>query len=406
MSVQPGARGCGARSSTASVTSRWPARRSSATSSRRTPTTTSCAGSFTPSSGSAVPGRSSRSPRRALDRGRARAGAVRYNPRVSRRARGLGESRPAPRGRDAAMTTLARAAALGALLLAFLPAFGQQPAGKARALPTEAKEWKGDFDGMIEHRHVRVLVPYSRTLYFNDKGRERGITADFVRDFERYINTKYAKQLGKRPITVYIVPTTRDELFKDVVAGLGDIAAGNLTVTEERKRLVDFFAPGDFKVSEIVVTGPKSPSIATTDDLAGKTVHVRMASSYYQSLVALNERFKKEGKPAVKLTLVPEALEDEDMMEMLNAGVLEAIVVDDWKAKMWAAILPKIKVNDQAVVHAGGTVGWAFRKGSPKLQEILQDFYASYVKKQNLVQARLKQYQGRLKQIKDPTGSA
>src|SRR5262245_22810806 len=296
------------------------------------------------------------------------------------------------RGRDAAMTTLARAAALGALLLAFLPAFGQQPAGKPRALPTEAREWKGDFDGMIEHRHVRVLVPYSRTLYFNDKGRERGITADFVRDFERYINKKYAKQLGKRPITVYIIPTTRDELFTDVADGFGDIAAGNLTVTEERKNIVDFFAPGDFKVSEIVVTGPKSPPIATTDDLAGKTVHVRMASSYYQSLVALNERFKKEGKPAVKLTLVPDALEDEDMMEMLNAGVLEAIVVDDWKAKIWAAILPKIKVNDQAVVHAGGTVGWGFRKGSPKLQEILQDFYASYVKKQNLVQARLKQY--------------
>ena len=38
---------------------------------------------------------------------------------------------------------------------------------------------------------IRVLVPYSRTLYFNDKGRERGITADTVRDFERYLNKKY-----------------------------------------------------------------------------------------------------------------------------------------------------------------------------------------------------------------------
>ena len=304
------------------------------------------------------------------------------------------------------MITLARVAALGALFLAFLPAFAQQPAGKARALPTETKEWKGDFDGMIERRVVRMLVPYSRTLYFNDKGRERGITADFARDFERYINTKYAKQLGKRPITVYIVPTTRDVQLKDVVDGLGDIAAGNLTVTEERAKLVDFFASGDLKVNEIVVTGPKSPAIATADDLAGKSVHVRSASSYYVSLVALNERFKKEGKPTVKLTLVPDALEDEDMMEMLNAGLLEAIVVDDWKAKIWAAILPRIKANDQAVLHAGGTVGWAFRKGSPKLQEILQDFYASYIKRQNLVHARLKEYQGRLKQIKDPTGTA
>ena len=80
------------------------------------------------------------------------------------------------------------------------------PAKARRALPTDAKEWKGDFDGMLRRRHIRVLVPYSRTLYFNDKGRERGITADTVRDFERYINKKFKKQLGKRPITIYHHP--------------------------------------------------------------------------------------------------------------------------------------------------------------------------------------------------------
>ena len=67
------------------------------------------------------------------------------------------------------------------------------PAKPRRALPTDAKEWKGDFDGMLKRRHIRFLVPYSRTLYFNDKGRERGITADTARDFEHYINRKYAK---------------------------------------------------------------------------------------------------------------------------------------------------------------------------------------------------------------------
>jgi membrane-bound lytic murein transglycosylase MltF len=301
-------------------------------------------------------------------------------------------------------------AALAAWLLAAVPvAFAQvpakAPAAKLRGLPTEAKVWKGDFDAMVERRHVRVLVPYSRTLYFNDKGRERGITADYVRDFEQYINKKYAKQLGKRPITVYIVPTTRDELLKDIADGLGDVAAGNLTVTDERRKIVDFVAPADLKpVSELVVTGPKSPSIATADDLAGKTVHVRKASSYYESLVALNGRFQKEGKPAVKITLVPDALEDEDMMEMLNAGLFEAIVVDDWKARVWAQVLPKVRVNDGVVLRSGGLVGWAIRKDSPKLQEIVNEFYVSFIKKQNLHQARIAQYHQRVKQMKDPTG--
>jgi len=114
-----------------------------------------------------------------------------------------------------------------------------------RQLALGNKPWQGDFDRMIARRMIRVLVPYSRTLYFNDKGQERGITADTVRDFERYVNRKY--QTGKRPITVYLIPTTRDRLLPDVAAGMGDIAAGNLTVTPERLELVDFVAPDDQK---------------------------------------------------------------------------------------------------------------------------------------------------------------
>jgi membrane-bound lytic murein transglycosylase MltF len=309
------------------------------------------------------------------------------------------------------MTRLPLCATLGALLYVFAPlTFAQQAAtapAAPRALPTEVKQWTGDFDGMVERHVVRVLLPYSRTLYYNDKGRERGISADTIRDFEQYINRKYAKELGKRPITVFMIATTRDQLLKNVVDGYGDIAGGNLTVTDERKKIVDFVAPADQKpVSEVVVTGPKSPAIATAEDLSGKTVHVRKASSYYESLLALNARLQKDGKPAVKLVLVPDALEDEDLMEMLNAGLFEALVVDDWKARIWAQVLPQIKVNDGAVVRSGGMIGWAIRKDSPKLQEILSEFYATVIKKQNLLEARKKEYSSRVKQLKDPTASA
>jgi membrane-bound lytic murein transglycosylase MltF len=260
---------------------------------------------------------------------------------------------------------------------------------------------------MVARRVIRVLVPYSRTLYYNDKGRERGITADIIRDFEQYINKKHAKELGKRPITVIMIATTRDELLKDVADGFGDIAAGNLTVTDERKKIVDFVAPADQKaVSEVVVTGPKSPAIATAEDLSGKTVHLRKASSYYESLIALNGRLQKDGKPAVKLVLVPDALEDEDLMEMLNVGLFEALVVDDWKARIWAQVLPKIKVCEGAVVRSGGMIGWGIRKNSPKLQEMLTEFYTNAIRKQNLLEARKKEYSSRVRQLKDPTASA
>jgi membrane-bound lytic murein transglycosylase MltF len=281
---------------------------------------------------------------------------------------------------------------------------GPESKPEARHITTESKTWTGDFDVMLENRVIRVLAPYSRSLYFNDKGRERGISVDGVRDFERWINKKYAKKLGKRPITVLIFPTTRDRLLPAVAQGRGDIAVGNLTITEERRKIADFVSlPDQPVVKELVVTGPKSPNVASADDLAGKTVHVRKASSYYESLMALNGRLVKEGKPAMKIVLVPDALEDEDMMEMLNTGLLEAIVVDDWKAKMWAQILPKIKVNEQAVVREGGQIGWAIRKGSPKLEaEILAYGKANLTK--GVITGRVQQYMRKVKQIKDSSG--
>jgi len=280
-------------------------------------------------------------------------------------------------------------------------------ANKLRALPTESRVWTGDFDGMLERRHIRVLVPTSRTLYYNDKGRERGITAETVRAFEQYLNKKYAAQLGKRPITLYLVPTTRDELLEDVAKGVGDIAAGNLTVTDARRQIVDFVAPPDAKPNrEIVLSGAKAAPVATAEALSGKTVHVRWTSSYHDSLVALNQRLAQAGKPAIKLVAVPDELEDEDMMEMLNVGLLDYIVVDDWKAKMWAPVLPKMQLNEGAVVREGGLVGWAFRKDSPKLAAELNDFYANHLKKQGVLNY-LRQQQGkRVRSLKDAGADA
>jgi len=276
-----------------------------------------------------------------------------------------------------------------------------------RQLSLELKPWTGDFDQMIERHAIRVLVPYSRTLYFVDKGRERGITADLVRSFERYLNERYAKQLGKRPLTVVLIPTTREKLLSGVMEGRGDIAAGNITATEERQKLVDFIAPADRKpVRELVVTGPASPPLATLDDLSGKTVYVRKATSYYESLEALNRRFKQEGKAPVKIAELPAGLEDEDKLEMLAAGLLELVVVDDWLAEMWARILPKIKVREDLVLRAEAHTGWAVRKGSPKLVEVVTAFYRNVIKRQRLAEARLADYQRRIRQISNNTSGA
>ena len=295
-------------------------------------------------------------------------------------------------------------ALLAGALLACCAAAGAQPATKPRALSTQESAFKGDLDDLIERRTIRVASPFSRTLYYNDKGRERGVTADLVRDFERWINRKYRKQLGNRPITVVIRPMTFERLMPSVTEGLADIGVGNLTITDERLKRVDFVSKeGSQPVHEVVMTGPKSPPIARVEDLAGKVVHVHKTSSYYESLVALNRRLREHGKPQAQLVLVPDALEDEDLMEMLNAGLLEAIVVDDWMARIWAQVLPKVKVNDGAEVRAGGQLGWAIRKDSPKLAALLREYYATYVKKQGVYHWTRREALLVLKRLNDPS---
>jgi membrane-bound lytic murein transglycosylase MltF len=301
------------------------------------------------------------------------------------------------------------AAAAAAQPAAKAPTAKVPPAAQApRKLAIVNKPWLGDFDKLLERRMLRVYAPYSRSLYFNDRGRERGLAVELVRDWERFLNVKYAKRLGSRPLTIYILPATRDKLLPDLAAGLADVSIGNLTVTDERQELVDFVVGKDGRrtISEVVVTGPKSKELHSLDDLSGQRVHVRQASSYYESLLALNERLGNDHKQPVALVTVPDSLEDEDLMEMLEAGLVELLVVDDWKARMWAQVLPKIRVREDLALRTGAETGWAIRKDSPKLAAEIRDFFKNWAVKHGVVEHRLKLYMRNVKQLKNPTASA
>ena len=112
---------------------------------------------------------------------------------------------------------------------------------------------------MIAKRQIRVLVVYSKTFYFVDRGRQRGATYDFMRAFEDDLNRRL--KTGHLRVHVVFIPVGRDELLPGLVEGRGDIAAANLTITDERRQQVDFSDPIATGVNEIVVTGPGSPPI-------------------------------------------------------------------------------------------------------------------------------------------------
>jgi membrane-bound lytic murein transglycosylase MltF len=278
------------------------------------------------------------------------------------------------------------------------------PAKKQRALSVEQPIWLGDFDAMQQRRILRVLVPYSRTLFFHDKGAAHGATVQAMHELEKHLGKKFP-DAHKRPFTVALIPTTRDRLIPALLKGEGDIAAGDLTITESRLAQVDFTAPTVSNVSELIVTGPGAPELKTLDDLAGKQVHARPATSYHESLVALNERFAKEGKEEIEILPLPNELEDEDKLDMINAGLIQIAVIDDWLGELWAPYLPQVKLRPDLAVRSGGQVAWAIRKDSPKLRSELDAFIAAG-KKQGLDRIIAKKSAANAKKMQNATASS
>lgn len=262
-----------------------------------------------------------------------------------------------------------------ALLCLSVGLYAQAPSEKGRlgiALTEILKPWTGDFDGMVERRMIRVLTTYSKTQYFIDKGTPRGTAYDQGRLLETALNEKLPT--GNLKVAIQFIPLSRGELIPALLEGKGDIVMADLTVTPEREQLVDFTEPWIAGVDEIVVGSPTVPPITSIDDLSGKDVFVRQSSSYYQSLTALNERFANEGKPPVKLTPAPEELEDEDLMEMAHAGLVDLLVVDNYQAWFWQRVWPKLKIYPTVTLRRGGEIAWAIRKNSPQLKGALNAF--------------------------------
>ena len=237
-----------------------------------------------------------------------------------------------------------------------------------------ATPWIGDLNGMVARGFVRMGVPHEPVFFAYDGPEQRGIAVDFGRAFEAHLR----KTLGAsaETLTVVLLPVTRDTMVDALVSGRVDVVAGNLTVTPSRAQRIDFADPMLRTVRELVVTGPAAPPITTVDDLAAVQVHVRPSSSYHEHLVALNALRADAGAAPIPIAAADEALEDYDLVELVDVGVIPAVILDSHKAELYAQIFEHLTVHDDLTVNEGGEIAWAIRKGSPQLMDATNAFVA------------------------------
>jgi membrane-bound lytic murein transglycosylase MltF len=260
---------------------------------------------------------------------------------------------------------------------------GQPPSAantqkQTTALPMPSNNWTGDFDGMLKRGFIRALVVYSKTQYYVVKGTQSGASYEVLKEFENYVNKNYPSRAKNIRFHVVMIPVPRDKLLSRLNEGTGDIAVAGLTVSTERQQLVDFAEPMFTGIKEIVVTGPQSPKISTIDDLAGQEVFVRKSSSYWEHLQKISQSLVQKGKPPIKFRLAPEDLEDEDLLEMLNAGTVGIVVVDDYVATVWQRVYKSLELHPDMPINTGGSFAWAMRKNSPGLMNVADKFVETH----------------------------
>jgi membrane-bound lytic murein transglycosylase MltF len=234
------------------------------------------------------------------------------------------------------------------------------------------QQWIGDLDGMQKRRIIRVLTVYSVGRYYMDGAVEKGLVREQTQLFEDFINKRYKRKHAR--IHVVIIPVARNQLVPALLEGRGDIIIASLSITPERQAVLNFSIPASKPLSEILVTGPKAPKLASIDDLSGQILYLRHSSSYRESVEQLNKRFRQEGKAPVHIETMSELLEDDDLVEMVNAGLLPWAVVDDYKMQWWDDAFSKLVFRDDIVFRSGGRTAWAFRKGSPLVEKATNEF--------------------------------
>ncbi len=276
-----------------------------------------------------------------------------------------------------------------AAIICFLAGMGFQHPLPAEATPAPASQradvliskvkapFKGDLDQMRERRMVRVLVNYSRTRFFLDHGRQHGFEYELLKAYEKELNKGIKAYQGAK---LFFIPLPFDQLLTALQEGKGDIAAAGLTITPDREKQVDFTTPYLPDVSEVIIHHRAVKDLNTLENLSGRMVYVRKNSSYVTHLEQLNTRLKKQKLKPIQIKEAQQFIITEDILEMVNAGIIDITVADNHLGKAWRQVMPDIVVREDLAINTGGRIAWAVRKGNPKLRAHLDQFIAKHKK--------------------------
>jgi membrane-bound lytic murein transglycosylase MltF len=270
-------------------------------------------------------------------------------------------------------------------------------------LPITFERRVGDLDGMEKRHLIRALVVPGRSSFFYDQGQPHGIYYETFSEFQRFANQKL--RTGSSKITVAFIPVRLEQLEQALLEGVGDIIAYGVVVTPEREQKVLFTAAIKSDVKQVIVTGPKAPPITSLESLSGKEVYVNPLTVYSENLQSLSEGFEKAGRPRIRVKAADSNLTDEDLLEMVNAGLIPATVTINIRADFWSKVFPHLTLHPDIVLKEGGRLAFATRKDSPQLRALLDEFVEGHQTGTSFGNTLIRRYLQNTKWVQDATST-
>ena len=226
------------------------------------------------------------------------------------------------------------------------------PASGVTALPLNFARSTSDLDEMEKRQTIRALVMYSRSGFFYVNGRPEGIYYEALNAFQQFVNEKLRAK--RQHVEVTFIPVRPDQVEKALIDGVGDVIAFGLVVTPEREKQVLFTDPIQTDVQQIVVTGKGFGAVSSLEDLSGKKIFVNPLTTYSASLEKVNDSLRKEGKAPILIEPADKSLMDEDLLEMVNAGLIPATVTTTERANLWTQVLPDVRPYPKLAIGTEG----------------------------------------------------
>ena len=145
-----------------------------------------------------------------------------------------------------------------------------------------------------------------------------------------------------------------DAALLSVQQGKADIAMAGVTVTDERKNVMDFSDSYATGIQSIIV--PEGSDIASPDDLAGKMIGTQRGTTGY---IYCSDDFGDNAVVAYDDGLTA--------VQALNNGQVDAVVIDNAPAKEFVAANPGLVLLDTSYAEEDYAIGMA--KGNTALED-------------------------------------